>query len=165
MDRVGGGPVRFRRWIWWAALAVILVVALVIGGRGSGRVTPDQRAARIEGEVRCPTCAGQSALLSDAPAAKAVRTFVADQVAAGQTDGQIEQQLKDRYGSDILLRPPASGVDGLVWFLPIAVFVAAAAGLVLAFRRWHAEAAATPPVSEADRIRVESERSRPGGQA
>lgn len=117
-------------------------------------MTPAERAARIEAEVRCPTCAGQSALLSDAPAAKAVRTFVAQQVDAGESDGQIEQQLKDRYGSDILLRPPASGIDGLVWFLPIGVLVVAAGGLVLAFRRWHAEAAATPPVSEADRIRV-----------
>lgn len=145
---------RVRSWFGWIALVVVLVVALVIGSRGSGPATPGERAARIEAEVRCPTCAGQSALLSDAPAAKAVRTFVEQQVAAGQSDGQIEQQLKDRYGSDILLRPPASGIDGLVWFLPIAVLVVAAGGLVLAFRRWHAEAEATPPVSEADRTRV-----------
>ncbi|GAC1315442.1 MAG: hypothetical protein NVSMB12_11010 [Acidimicrobiales bacterium] len=155
-----------RRWMAWVALAIVLGVALLIGSRGTGRVTPDERSARIEGEVRCPTCAGQSALVSDAPAAKAVRTFVAQQVAAGQSDGRIEQQLKDRYGSDILLRPPASGIDGLVWFIPIVAFAAAAAGLVLAFRRWHAEAEAAPPVSEADRIRVASERGQPDrGQA
>lgn len=99
--------------------------------------------------------------MSDAPAAKAVRSFVVQQIAAGRSDGQIEQELKDRYGSDILLRPPASGIAGLVWFLPIVVLVAGAGGLILAFRRWHAETVATPPVSDTDRSRVESARHRP----
>jgi len=148
--------VRFRRWTPWVVLVIVLGGALLIGSRGSGPDSPDERAAKIEAEVRCPTCAGQSALVSDAPAAKAVRTFVAQEVAAGRSDGVIERELTDRYGSDILLRPPASGIDGLVWFLPIVVLVVGAGGLVLAFRRWRAEARAAGEVSEADRERVES---------
>ncbi|GAC1320172.1 MAG: hypothetical protein NVSMB12_19780 [Acidimicrobiales bacterium] len=149
---------RLRRWAPWLVLLVVLVIALVAGASGGGRSSPDERGAHIDAEVRCPTCAGQSALVSDAPAAKAVRSFVAQQVAAGRSDGQIKGELRDRYGTDILLRPPATGIAGLVWFLPIAVGIAALGGLVLAFRRWHLAAVSAPEVTEADRLRVESAR-------
>ena len=149
---------RLRRWAPWVVLLLVLVVALVAGSSGGGSPSPDERGARIDAEVRCPTCAGQSALVSDAPAAKAVRSFVAQEVTAGRSDGQIKRALQDRYGTDILLRPPATGIAGLVWFLPIAVGIAAIGGLILAFRRWHLAAKAAPMVTDADRVRVESAR-------
>ena len=149
---------RLRRWAPWMVLLVVLVAALIAGASGGGRSSPEDRGARIDAEVRCPTCAGQSALVSDAPAAKAVRSFVAQEVAAGRSDGQIKRALQDRYGTDILLRPPATGIAGLVWFLPIAVGIASIGGLVLAFRRWHFAAASAPQVTDADRVRVDSAR-------
>jgi len=136
----------------WAALAVVVVVTLAIAARAPRRASAAQQAASIASEVRCPTCEGQSAEVSDAPAAKAVRTFILQQVEAGQSRGQIEQALQDRYGSDILLRPPASGIAGLVWVLPVVAFVIAVAGLALAFRRWRT--IGEPPLTDADRERV-----------
>jgi len=136
----------------WAALLVIVIVSLAIAARGPSHLTPAQEAASIASEVRCPTCEGQSAEVSDAPAAAAVRTFVLQQVEAGQSRGEIEQALQDRYGSDILLRPPASGVAGLVWVLPVVALVIAVAGLAMAFRRWRT--AGEPPLSDEDRARV-----------
>jgi len=141
-----------RRRAAWAALAVVVVVTLAIAARPPHKATPAQVAASIASEVRCPTCEGQSAEVSDAPAAKAVRTFVLQQVEAGQSRGQIERALTDRYGSDILLRPPASGVAGLVWVLPVAAFVIAVAGLAAAFHRWRS--VREPPLTDADRERV-----------
>jgi cytochrome c-type biogenesis protein CcmH len=147
-----------RRWLPWLALVIVLTVSLVIGTRTPGHPTTAQRVADIASEVRCPACEGQSAELSDAPAAAAVRTFISDQVQAGQTKGQIERQLQDRYGSDILLRPPASGVAGLVWVLPVVALVVALAALVVAFRRWRA--VLDGAVSDADRARVADARGR-----
>ncbi len=138
----------------WGALVVVVIVTLVIAARGAHAQTPAQRAASIASEVRCPTCEGQSAEVSDAAAAKAVRTFILTQVEAGQSRGQIEQALKDRYGSDILLRPPASGIAGLVWVLPVVALVIAVAGLAAAFRRWRT--VREPDVNEDDRARVEA---------
>jgi cytochrome c-type biogenesis protein CcmH len=138
----------------WAGLLVVVVASLAIAGRTAHGPTPAQQAASIASEVRCPTCEGQSAELSDAPAAKAVRTFILEQVQAGQSRGQIERALEDRYGSDILLRPPASGVAGLVWVLPVVALVVAVAGLAAAFRRWRTMR--EPPLSDADRAMVAS---------
>jgi cytochrome c-type biogenesis protein CcmH len=140
-----------RRWLPWAVLAVVVGVALLVGTRAPGRQTAAQKASAIASEVKCPACDGQSAELSDAPAAKAVRQFILTQVEAGQSRAQIEQELQDRY-TNILLVPPAGGVAGLVWVLPVVALVVAAAGLVVAFRRWAAMADA--PVSEEDRALV-----------
>ncbi len=136
----------------WAALLVVVVVTLAIAAHPQHRQTPAQEAASLASEVRCPTCEGQSAEVSNAPAAKAVRTFILEQVEAGRARGAIEQALQDRYGSDILLRPPATGVAGLVWVLPVAAFVIAVAGLAVAFHRWRT--VREPPLSDADRERV-----------
>jgi len=140
-------------------LALVVGAALVVGTHRPGAQTAGQRASVIASEVRCPQCSGESAEVSDAPAAKAVRQFILQGVQAGETNGQIEQQIEDRYGSDILLRPPAAGVAGLVWVLPVVALVVALGGLVLAFRRWHRLTLAE--VSDADRERVAQAR-RPG---
>jgi len=139
-----------RRW-WWAALALVVVAALAVGSRAPAHQSAAQKAASIAGEVRCPTCEGQSAELSDAPAAAAVRQFILAQVQAGQGRGLIEEELRDRYGTDILLRPPASGLAGLVWVLPVVALVLAFGGVAFAFRRWRISAVT---VTEADRERV-----------
>ena len=145
-----------RRWLPWAALAVVLGLALAVaagvGGTSTTGTSEQARVARIASEIRCPTCRGLSAYESEAPAAKAIRTEVANQVHQGRTDGEILAFVRDRYGSDILLRPPASGFDGLVWALPVIGFILAAAGLVWAFRRWHDAGASE--ASPADRERV-----------
>lgn len=151
-----------RKWLPWVLLAVVAAAALTVAGmRSSGAPSPAQRAASIASEVRCPVCEGQSAEVSDAPAAGAVRAFILQEVKAGRSKGVIEQELEDRYGTDILLRPPASGVAGLVWVLPVAAIVVAAGALALAFRRWHALTAASATAE--DRARVEEERTLRGG--
>ena len=126
-----------RRWGPWIALVIVLVSALAVGAQGpSHRPTEAARTARITAEIRCPTCRGLSAAESDASTAAAVRTVVAEQVHQGRSDGEIKRYLVDRYGPDILLKPPATGFDGLVWVLPVIALILAVAGLVVTFRRW-----------------------------
>jgi cytochrome c-type biogenesis protein CcmH len=141
-----------KRWLPLGALVIIVIAALVVGTRGSHSSAASREAA-IESEVRCPQCNGQSVQASDAPAARAVRQFVTDKVAAGESNGQIEQQLVDRYGADLLLRPPSSGLAGLVWVIPIVGFGVAITAIGLAFRRW--KAAIRGHATDADRARVE----------
>lgn len=144
---------RLRRWAPWLALVVVLGVALTIAAEGSSRAeSQSARVARLTSEIRCPTCAGLSAAESNSETAQAIRAAVAKDVAAGQSDGQIFGSVRDLYGSDILLRPSASGLVGLVWILPVVAFVVAAAGLTLAFRRWRRLSVAE--ATDDDRARV-----------
>jgi cytochrome c-type biogenesis protein CcmH/NrfF len=78
--------------------------------------------------------------VSRASAAEAIRNQVARDVSAGKmTDDEIIGSIADRFKAQVLLVPRATGVDSLVWILPIAVFVCAVAGLWVAFRRWRTE--------------------------
>ena len=57
----------------------------------------------------------------------------------GHTDDEILNFFADRYGQEVLLNPPSTGVGGLVWVIPVVAVVAAVVGLVLTFRRWRRE--------------------------
>jgi cytochrome c-type biogenesis protein CcmH len=149
-----------RRWLPWAAMAVVVAVALAVGTTGDGPPrTLEERAMALADTVRCPTCRSQSAADSDAPASQAIRTEIESRLRDGQDDDQIRAYLVSRYGEDVLLNPSGSGVTGLVWALPVAAVVLAAAGLGLAFRRWRG--GPPPAVTDDDRALVERARAAP----
>ena len=125
-----------RRAIW-IVLGVVTVVALAIGAQMPTERSADARLQSITGQLRCPTCAGQSVANSDAPAAKALREQIKADIEAGRSDEVILARMASGpYGDDILLTPPRSGFAGLVWVVPVVVVLLGFAGLALAFRRW-----------------------------
>jgi cytochrome c-type biogenesis protein CcmH len=138
-------------------MALVLAVAMFVGVREDRAPrTENDRVTAIADEVRCPTCESLSAAESDAAAAQAVRDEIRTRLRDGQTKGQILAFLASRYGDDILLRPDATGVAGLVWVLPVAAFLLAAGGLAWAVRRRSgAGADVTAAPSDLDRHLVE----------
>jgi cytochrome c-type biogenesis protein CcmH len=130
-------PARPRAFPLWTLFALVLVVALIVGsGVLSGSApTPQQRATAIESDLRCPSCEDLSVAQSSAPTAVTVRATVAQMVADGQTDQQIERYLVSRYGGSIVLDPPDQGVTLVVWLLPVLGGLAAATGLVVVMIR------------------------------
>lgn len=125
-----------RRLASWAALALVVVVALAVGAGDGSPPTDAERVQRISADFRCPTCRSQSVADSDAPAARFIKEDIKRRVEAGETDQQIRDYLLTRYQDDILLDPPKRGVSALVWLLPPLAVAAAVGGLAVAFRRW-----------------------------
>ena len=75
--------------------------------------------------------------MSRASAAESIRTQVARDVAAGKlSDDQIIAGIARTFNAQVLLVPRATGLDSLVWVLPIAALVCSVVGLAMAFRRW-----------------------------
>lgn len=147
------------RWPW------LLLVALLVGGLAvaaigdTGPQTSAERARGLAEGIKCPTCQGQSVADSNATAARSIRTEIARRLEEGQTDDEIRSYIVGLY-PDSSLTPPRTGVAGLVWFLPVALFVGAVGGLVAVFRSWR-----TPPdleVSDADRDLVDEARRAAG---
>lgn len=125
---------RLSSWPTWVVLGVALTIALVIGSRApGGGPSVGQRVAAIASDIRCPSCSGLSAQDSNASTAIAIRNSIRQRVEAGQTDSEIEAYLESRYGTSVLLSPPASGVDALVWVIPLAALGAALAILTCIF--------------------------------
>jgi cytochrome c-type biogenesis protein CcmH/NrfF len=144
-----------RGRILWLALGVAVVASLAIAVAGSDGEdgSPAARADAIASSVRCPTCAGQSVTESAAPAAQAIRAEIRRRVDAGESRREIEAYLQGRYGSDILLTPPRSGIGGLVWVIPVVAVFAAAGALWVALQRWSRRPLVHP--TEEDRALVE----------
>lgn len=132
----------------WALMAIVFVSLLSVGTtRDKGPMTQSDRIDAITKRIACPTCDGESVYVSRASAAESIRRQVARDVAAGtKSDSEIIGAIADTFQAKVLLVPRATGIDSLVWVLPIAVFVSAVAGLWSAFRRWrnasHGEASA-----------------------
>ncbi len=129
---------RRRRFPLWTLLGVALVVALVVGSGALSSAPPTsaQRAAAIDSVIRCPSCEDLNVTNSTAETAVAVRATVKRMVNEGRSDAAIESYLVDRYGSSIVLDPPARGLTALVWILPVVGGLAAVAALtVFSLRR------------------------------
>ncbi len=140
-----------RRFPLWTVLGVVLVVALVVGTGVLHSSPPSaaQRAAAIDSVIRCPSCEDLSVASSSAPTAVTVRATVRQLIDEGRTDQQVEEYLIDRYGSAIVLEPPASGWSLVVWVVPLAGGAIALAVLgVYLFRRRNVAGAA--PSAEDD---------------
>ncbi|MFZ0664908.1 MAG: cytochrome c-type biogenesis protein CcmH [Acidimicrobiales bacterium] len=146
---------RWRSWIW-AVLGVVLIIALVIGAGAGGHApsTPSERAAALDADLRCPSCDDLSVTNSSAPTAVAIRQLVLVDTEHGISDAAIVSYLQSRYPG-ILLRPPASGVESIVWFAPLAGFVLAAVVVGVLFWRKRS-VTADAPAGEDDR-RIVSE--------
>ena len=151
------GARRWRLGLVWLAMVVSLGVAFGYDALASHhRQSLDQQVAAIANQVRCPSCEDETAENSATQTAAAVRATIRQRLLAGQSQAQIEAYLESRYGPSILLRPPAGGLSGLVWVLPVAAAVAALAGLAVAFRRWRPSPAA--PLSDEERALLDRAR-------
>lgn len=145
---------RARETLRWALPATVLVGGLVFSSiPRPGPETVAERTAQIASIVRCPSCPDVSVADSTIPSAVAVDHYIRRAVEKGQSEQQILDFLVSRYGPRILLRPPTSGDDVLVWVLPLAGTAIAGGGLALFFFRRARRYAA--PLSDADRLLVE----------
>jgi cytochrome c-type biogenesis protein CcmH len=139
-----------KRWPAWVLLVFVVVAFLAVGAsRDAGPGTPAERADAIARRVACPVCDGESVYESRNRASINLRNEITALVNEGRlSDDQILAEIQSAFPTDILLVPPADGVNVLVWALPAAAVICAAAGLVVAFRRWRQIGAVAEPTDE-----------------
>lgn len=125
-----------RGWLPWAAMALVLAVALAVGVTRDAPRTEAERVRDFSETVRCPQCRSQSVADSDSPLASTIREDISRRFAEGQSEDEVREYLRGRYGEDVLLTPSGSGIGSLVWVLPVAALILAFVGVAFAFRRW-----------------------------
>ena len=118
-------------------MAVVVAGVLVFAGsRPPDEGTSDDRLYSIAEQLKCLQCVGESVAASQSPLAQQFRDEIGTQMAAGESDDEILAFFSERYGDEVLLDPPASGVGALAWLLPVVVAGGAIVGLGFAFTRW-----------------------------
>lgn len=136
----------------------LALVVLVFAATDDGppRTNAD-RVNAVAASLACPVCEGQSVAESEHPAARNIENTIRLRVDEGRTDDQIRAEIVADFGEFVDLRPPRSGVAGLVWVLPVLFGAGALAGLAAVFRRWRL--AEVAEASAADRELVERYRT------
>lgn len=139
-------------WLPWVMLVAVLAVALVVGSGSGGQASLTERTRSVAETVRCPECTDKSMAASDAPTSVAGKKEIRRQLAAGKSADEVRAWFADRYGADVLLTPSRSGIEGLIWAIPVVTFIVAAAVLAAAFLRW--KRTSSEAVSAEDRDKV-----------
>jgi cytochrome c-type biogenesis protein CcmH len=120
----------------------------VLASSGAFAVLPDemlkdpaleQRARDLSQNLRCLVCQNQSIDDSNADLARDLRILVRERLKAGDSDREVLDYLIARYGDFVMLKPPLKASTYLLWFGPLVVFVLAAIGLLVYFRRRQAQ--------------------------
>ncbi|HFB54763.1 MAG TPA: cytochrome c-type biogenesis protein CcmH [Hellea balneolensis] len=108
-------------------LAIILVLLLSVAAHGQtiSKAEVDVRAKEIGQSLRCVVCQNQSIEESNAPLAADMRTMVRERVIAGDSDAQVVEFMRSRYGDFVLLKPPFQTNTYVLWIMPAFMLVLA----------------------------------------
>ncbi len=110
--------------------AALLLAALLLTLTGQGPVSAEsleERTWAIAAKLACPVCAGQSVKDSSAELAVQMRATIAEQLRRGRSEAEVIEFMVERYGEEILLDPPKSGIQLWVWIGPVAIVAAGVA--------------------------------------
>lgn len=140
--------------------AVIVAVALCVAkaacaqdvAAGSRPVVADtpadsvleSRTAAVAATLRCPVCQGESIQDSPAELAQQMRAVVRDRLRAGDTPDEVKAYFVSKYGEWILLEPRMTGLNILLYVLPVLLMVGGLALVAVLVRRWTTPEANTP---------------------
>jgi cytochrome c-type biogenesis protein CcmH len=121
-------------------IAVALcAIALTAGASEPSERLPDPaqeaQARALFREVRCLVCQNESIDDSEAQLAGDLRRIVREQVKAGRSDREIRAFLVERYGEFVLLKPPFSAGNAVLWLAPVGILLIGGALMVGLLRR------------------------------
>ena len=141
--------VRTLRVGTWAAIVAILALATVGSAQTASTPSEQQPASvtradsaldaatrELASQLRCPVCQGLSIQDSPSELSQQMRDLVRQQLQEGKTPEQVKQYFVARYGQWILMAPPASGFNWLVYALPWLALAGGVVVIVVLVRRW-----------------------------
>jgi cytochrome c-type biogenesis protein CcmH len=138
-----------------AIALVVLGAALVLAAPAAA--APSE--ADLEQQFMCVEC-GTALSVSQSPVADRERALIRRDLAAGKSVAQIKADMVEAYGPDVLAEPSGGGFDVTAWLVPAVLVLLAAAGLLVAARRWRRPQGAQPappPLDPADAARLDAD--------
>ena len=110
-----------RRFLSYIALSVVLAAPV-------HAVEPDEiladpvledRARDISNGLRCVVCQNQDIDSSNAGVARDLRFLVRERLVAGDTNEEVMDYVRARYGDYVLMSPPLTPATYALWFAPV----------------------------------------------
>jgi len=98
----------------------------------------------LASELRCPVCQGNSIQDSPSELAQQMRDLIRDQLRAGKTPDEVRAYFVDKYGEWILLSPKATGLNLIVYLVPLAAVLVGGLVVWRTVKRWTGPSSADP---------------------
>lgn len=102
----------------------------------------EARTTAVASTLRCPVCQGESIQDSPSELARQMRAVVRDRLRSGDSPEEVKAYFASKYGEWILLEPTMTGLNVLLYALPVVLVVGGLALIVVLVRRWTTPGAA-----------------------
>ena len=110
----------------------------------------EARARALDDELRCVKCQSEALSSSNADWAQDARRMVRELITDGASDQEVLDWFHDRYGDFVLMNPPRSGTNLVLWWAgPILLLLAL--GIGWSTIRNRSRAAAPDDLNEAEK--------------
>ena len=89
-------------------------------------VLADNKISKVDSiskNLRCLICQGQSVYDSQSEFAISVKDLIKKKIEEGNSDNDIYEYLKNKYGDWIMYEPELDKITLLLWILPLILFV------------------------------------------
>jgi cytochrome c-type biogenesis protein CcmH len=121
-------------------LALLVLIAAVwsfIGITNPPQETLDQRVNDVAEQLACPVCQNESVAASSAAVSAQIRQVIRQQLQSGKSEQQVLDYFAAHYGRQILLTPPAQGINLLAWLVPLVMLLAGCGLICFIAYDWH----------------------------
>jgi cytochrome c-type biogenesis protein CcmH len=98
----------------------------------------DAQTTAVASTLRCPVCQGESLQDSPSDLARQMRAVVRDKLRAGETPDEVRAYFVSKYGEWILLEPTTTGLNILLYVIPVLLVVGGLVLVAFLVRRWTA---------------------------
>jgi cytochrome c-type biogenesis protein CcmH len=131
-----------------SAVVILPSVILPVARVSAQQPTPsDDEVNAIARQLFCPICENTPLDVCPTQACHDWRELIRQMLAQGKTPDEIKQYFIDHYGARVLSEPPWTGLNWLVYVVPVVAFLLGVFLLYRVFRNW--KRIAKKPVPEA----------------
>ena len=127
------------------SLLAVLATTATAGAATPAKPPPKASYLEVVDDVMCVVC-HEPLEVAQSPEAFQERDYIRQLIAQGKSRKEIENDLVQQYGPAVLSRPPAHGVNLLVYIVPPLVLILGIVTLAIFIPRWRRRArqSATP---------------------
>ena len=111
----------------------IFLIAIILLSSNFLKADDVKTENKIAKNLRCLICQGQSVYDSDSDFALSLKLMIKNKIKQGMSEEQIYSFLKMKYGEWILYDPIFNRNTYFLWLLPILIFLAGGAIIIIRF--------------------------------
>ena len=105
----------FKSISFFSIISFLILISCII----PTEQTKDDLYIKLEKEIMCPVCDGQTLDQSQSLIAEDMKNSIKEKISEGYNEKEIKNYFIDRYGQNVVAYPSTTGFNLLAYFVPI----------------------------------------------